>query len=160
MVACGKTRPSIEMTEQARLYLNTMKPRSLDLWFCASFSFAAVNFEFRSKKNIIVKVSPICFHICENRQRSDRFFTLGKRRTERSSMRRFMGQKRKKSLWSWFSMPLSVEADFISFASLTNFACPPIMQPLCYVGQLSMAWSVDVVLGFVLFEIKKFNVVW
>jgi len=31
MIACGKTRPTLEMTEQARNYLNTMKPRSLDL---------------------------------------------------------------------------------------------------------------------------------
>jgi hypothetical protein len=31
MIACGKTRPTLEMTEQARQYLNTMKPRSLDL---------------------------------------------------------------------------------------------------------------------------------
>jgi hypothetical protein len=31
MIACGKTKPTLEMTEQARDYLNTMKPRSLDL---------------------------------------------------------------------------------------------------------------------------------
>ena len=31
MIACGKTKPTLEMTEQARNYLNTMKPRSLDL---------------------------------------------------------------------------------------------------------------------------------
>lgn len=31
MIACGKTRPSIEMTENARQYLSHMKPRSLNL---------------------------------------------------------------------------------------------------------------------------------
>jgi len=31
MIACGKTRPTLDLTEQARNYLNTMKPRSLDL---------------------------------------------------------------------------------------------------------------------------------
>jgi hypothetical protein len=31
MIACGKTRPTLEMTEQARQYLSTMQPRSLDL---------------------------------------------------------------------------------------------------------------------------------
>merc|ERR1712223_244865 len=32
MIACGKTRPTLEMTEQARQYLNIpLKPRSLDL---------------------------------------------------------------------------------------------------------------------------------
>jgi len=31
MIACGRTRPTIEMTEQARHYLSTMQPRSLDL---------------------------------------------------------------------------------------------------------------------------------
>ena len=32
MIACGKTRPTLDLTEQARQYLSTMKPRSLDLW--------------------------------------------------------------------------------------------------------------------------------
>ena len=32
MIACGKTRPTLDLTEQAREYLSTMKPRSLDLW--------------------------------------------------------------------------------------------------------------------------------
>ncbi|TRY74585.1 hypothetical protein TCAL_01644 [Tigriopus californicus] len=31
MIACGKTRPAMDLTEQAREYLSTMKPRSLDL---------------------------------------------------------------------------------------------------------------------------------
>jgi len=31
MIACGKTRPTLEMTEQARHYLSSMQPRSLDL---------------------------------------------------------------------------------------------------------------------------------
>jgi len=31
MIACGKTRPSIEMTEHARQYLSGIKPRSLNL---------------------------------------------------------------------------------------------------------------------------------
>jgi len=31
MIACGRTRPTIEMTEQARHYLSSMQPRSLDL---------------------------------------------------------------------------------------------------------------------------------
>jgi hypothetical protein len=31
MIACGKTRPTLEMTEQARQYLTSMQPRSLDL---------------------------------------------------------------------------------------------------------------------------------
>lgn len=31
MIACGKTRPTLDLTEQAREYLSTMKPRSLDL---------------------------------------------------------------------------------------------------------------------------------
>lgn len=31
MIACGKTRPSLEMTETARSYLSSMQPRSLDL---------------------------------------------------------------------------------------------------------------------------------
>ena len=34
MIACGKTRPTLEMTEQARHYLSSMQPRSLDLWLC------------------------------------------------------------------------------------------------------------------------------
>jgi len=31
MIACGKTKPSIEMTEHARQYLSGIKPRSLNL---------------------------------------------------------------------------------------------------------------------------------
>jgi len=31
MIACGKTRPTLEMTEQARHYMSSMQPRSLDL---------------------------------------------------------------------------------------------------------------------------------
>ncbi|CAB4061920.1 MYB [Lepeophtheirus salmonis] len=31
MIACGKTRPSLDLTEQARQYLSSMKPRSLNL---------------------------------------------------------------------------------------------------------------------------------
>jgi len=31
MIACGKTRPSLDMTEHARQYLSGIKPRSLNL---------------------------------------------------------------------------------------------------------------------------------
>ena len=31
MIACGKTRPSLDMTEHARAYLSGIKPRSLNL---------------------------------------------------------------------------------------------------------------------------------
>jgi hypothetical protein len=31
MIACGKTKPSIEMMEHARQYLSGIKPRSLNL---------------------------------------------------------------------------------------------------------------------------------
>ena len=56
MIACGKTRPSLDMTEHARQYLSGIKPRSLNLWVRALRSLTApnftLNFKFLSKQSL------------------------------------------------------------------------------------------------------------
>ena len=85
MIACGKTRPTLEMTEQARGFLSSMQPRSLDLW---SFQYQwqkTTSCNWSWKVNFSREIKVVNSQIGQNRCQFTNYFSKMKKKKSRQN---------------------------------------------------------------------------